>query len=228
MNKDYIAVDCHVGYRWTGDQYISIWRFQEQILPDETVIYGGDTVELAWLTGKELLASPYYKRWCHQKQGEAIYVSGNHDPQNLWPAGRGDGYSPAPGVLVMHGHQFDNLHDAAWKRALYRLGPFFRDAWFSTPLQQKMHGDNSWQDHNAAIWSRAMQWLEAAPYQVLIIGHTHDTVVMERPELNKTLIALGSLPEDGIYAELAENSLLIRNINDGGDVQWGIPIANPL
>ena len=50
----------------------------------------------------------------------------------------------------------------------------------------------------------------SSTYATLVIGHTHDTAIIARPESDKKLILLGSLPEDGVYLDL--DALEIRRI----------------
>lgn len=207
MGKTYAIADLHVGYNWSPEQYGNIWAFQKLVSLEDSVICLGDTFEWVWRKKEETHSTEEYRTFKANSTNRYYFVEGNHD------IGSGVGYLALEGkVILKHGHQFDNLADTPWKGFYYRFAPYVRDVWWRSPFQQKQQNRKDWRLHNAFIYSNAVTWMEKNPCKLLIIGHTHDTCVVERPELGKKLVALSSLPEDGIYAEIVAGGVLIMKL----------------
>jgi len=203
--KTYLAVDLHLGYDWTPGQEQNIWDFLKMVHPDDKVIFPGDTLELAWRREEEVYKLPEYHQFI-TSPGDFIILEGNHDLQKGLP------FMLIGDIFICHGHQFDVLADTAWKRFFYRFAPYVRNLWWQSPFEQKMTNNRNWQVHNAVIWARAISWLEASPFRTLVMGHCHDSCIIERPELGKRLVALGSLAEDGVYGEIVDGLIIIRTV----------------
>ena len=157
-----------------------------------------------------MLASEHYRRFdqlCHKTNShfspwvsrrpygvDLRFLRGNHDPQLQFPLSTAIGQT-----IYMHGHHFDKLADSWWKRFYYRFAPWVKGMWLDTPAEQKRRQDKDWSLHNGEIYGRAIRYLEESDYRTMVIGHTHDSALITRPESGKKLISLGSLPEDGGY-----------------------------
>lgn len=202
----YAVFDLHLGMPW-GDRYSRIWDFLADVCkPRDIVVCGGDTYEYAWYSEEELRQNPdvaKFENLVRIRDLDVFFLEGNHDPDNC------PEYTQ-PGVCIRHGHQYDVLADSAWKRWYYRFAPWIRNFWLDTPWQQAMQGDPTWKHHNGFIAGRGIQWLEDSEFGTLVIGHCHDSAVINRPGSGKRLVMVGSLPEDGVYLDL--ESMEIRRV----------------
>lgn len=204
----YLAFDLHIGYDWNPDQYDRIWQFQKLIRSGDTVIYGGDTYEYAWLRKEEVDSKPEYRRFKDSQTSRTYELDGNHDLASLevhmqsWELG---------GTTVMHGHQFDSTCNSAWERWYYTLAPWARQVWFNSPWQDKQNNNTGWQHHNLFILGNAIRYVEPTNIKTLVLGHVHDSYRWYRNYSGKTVICVGSLPEDGVYATY-DGSVMIHQI----------------
>lgn len=197
-----IIADSHNGYNWKEQQ--NVFDFLKLTHDGDVTISVGDTDEYAWL-GPMMFNNEIVKAFHRKIMGELIMLYGNHDcPEMCSAESYSFGTLDSLGV-IMHGHQFDSTCDRAWKREIYNLGPVVRKFWFKSPFQQKTNNHGKWMDHNARIWGNAIKWLEDSCFSTLVMGHTHDSRIISSPETGKTLIALGSIAEDGVYAILHDN-----------------------
>ncbi len=105
-------------------------------------------------------------------------------------------------IIIMHGHQYDKFAGGCAQKTYYRWAPWIRNVWLKSPWEQKMAHDTSWQAHNGQVWGTAINWLETSKYRTLVIGHTHDTAIINRPFSGRKLVAVGGLPEDRVYLNL--------------------------
>lgn len=215
-----IYFDTHIGYEWPQIGYDRIWEFMNITRDYEMRIGGGDIFELAWVKPIELLGMTEYRRFIRLSKPSDIILKGNHDWDNpIFPT-NGSFYDitcdNGKKVRIMHGHQFDPMCNAGWKRWYYRFAPWVRDVWWASPWQDKMHDNDKWQRHNWYLWGSAAKWLEEEfDYDILVIGHTHDSRKFPDPIRDKkVLYSIGSLPEDGVYGLLdtEDGSVEIKTI----------------
>lgn len=215
---EYVAFDLHLGYGWTNEQKERIAEFQ-RISQGHPRLFPHDTLELTWLTPRQAAENPDIK-WFYKSLGPRDKIKpGNHDPLEKYLAIFGDAFSLFlvkeliyGDIILMGGHEFDNLADTAWKRFYYRFAPWVRDVWLNSPWEQKLREDRRWQPHNWAIWGKAVDWLEESAYKTLGIGHAHDSVIVRRTELGKVLKAIGSLAEDGVYGLIHDGRLEVKKL----------------
>lgn len=193
-----LAFDLHIRPGMTDLEIARIKAFQLLVTPYDIAVYGGDVMELTWFSKAEVEACRAYNEFKRRSRLQDKLLWGNHDPllsgaQELFVV---------DGTIIMHGHQFDKYANGCAQKTYYHWAPWVRGIWLKSPWEQKMAKDTSWTKHNGQIWGAAVNWLEASEYERLIMGHTHDSVEMNRPVSWKQLYSVGSLPEDGVYFDV--------------------------
>lgn len=199
MVRNFGAFDLHLSPITTDEDMAVIRAFQEMLKPEDRAIYGGDIEELTWFKKEEVESCHAYQEFVSRLRPWDVCLYGNHDilRKGKWPE-----IFVVRNIIVMHGHQFDRYAGGCAQRTYYKWAPWVRNVWLDSPWEQKMAKDVSWQSHNGQVWGAAINWLEASKHRVLVIGHCHDTVIINRPQTGRKLIGVGSLPEDKVFLNL--------------------------
>jgi UDP-2,3-diacylglucosamine pyrophosphatase LpxH len=196
---DFGAFDLHLSPITTDEQLAVVIAFMDSLGPNDRAIYDGDVEELTWFRREETEASRAWQEFKRRLRPWDVLLYGNHDVANK------DKWHETfniRNIIIMHGHQFDKSAGGCAQRTYYKWAPWVRNVWLNSPMEQKMAHDTSWQEHNGQVWGAGVRWLENSPYRVLVIGHTHDTAIINRPQTGKKEIGVGSLPEDRVYLNL--------------------------
>jgi len=197
--SDFIAFDLHLQPDMYDVQIARVEAFQKMLKSYDRAIYGGDIRELTWFTRKECEESEEYRAFKSRLRPQDEELWGNHDWELKDELKE---ILVVRNIAIMHGHQFDKYATGCAQKTYYKWAPWVRGIWLKSPWEQKMAGDNSWQKHNGQVWGVAINWLEKSKYWALIVGHTHDTAIINRPITRKKLVGVGSLMEDGVFFNL--------------------------